>query len=132
MITKILNDGNLSLNVDKTVFMPFSINKTDSNYNTLTIHSCINNKIFNPHSCKIIKRVSKIRYLCVIFDIKLRWNIHINNLLGKLCFNTYKMVILKTMVPKQTINIVYYALGISMQFLTNMAYWYEVGLKITY
>jgi len=66
MIIKILNDGNLSSNVDKTVFMPFSIYKTDLNYNILTIHGCINNTICNPHNCKIIKRVSKIR-----------WNIHI-------------------------------------------------------
>jgi len=54
--------------------------------------------------------VEKIRYLGVIFDNKLRWNIHINNLLGKLRFITYKMVKLKNIVPKPTMKIVYFAL----------------------
>jgi len=44
-VIKILNNINLSLNVDKTVFMPFSINKTDCNFNTIAVHGCVNNKI---------------------------------------------------------------------------------------
>lgn len=80
-IINILNNRNLSLNVDKTVFMPFSINKTDCNFNTIAVHGCVNNKICNQENCKIIKIVSKIRYLGVIFDNNLKWNFHINNLL---------------------------------------------------
>jgi len=62
-IINILSNRNLSLNVDKTVFMPFSINKTDCNFNTIAAHGCINNKICNQENCKTIKIVGKIRYL---------------------------------------------------------------------
>ena len=51
-----------------------------------------------------------IRYLGVIFDNNLKWNYHINNLLGKLRFITFKLIKLRNMVPKQTMKIVYFAL----------------------
>lgn len=53
-IIKSLNYINLSLNVDKTVFIPFFINKTDLNYNILAIHGCVKNKICTSENCKII------------------------------------------------------------------------------
>ena len=109
-IINILNNRNLSLNVDKTVFMPFSINKTDCNFNTIAVHGCVNNNICNQENCKIIKIVGKIRYLGVIFDNNLKWNFHINNLLGILRFITFKLIKLKNMIPKQTMKIVYFAL----------------------
>jgi len=109
-IINFLNNRNLSLNVDKTVFMPFSINKTDCNFNTIAVHGCVNNKMCSQENCKIIKMVGKIRYLGVIFDNNLKWNFHINNLLGKLRFITFKLIKLKNMVPKQTMKIVYFAL----------------------
>jgi hypothetical protein len=109
-IINILNNINLSLNIDKTVFMLFSINKTDCKFNTISVHGCINNKICNQENYKIIKIVEKIRYYGVIFDKNLKWNFNINNLLGKLRFITFKLIKLKTMVPKQIMKIVYFAL----------------------
>lgn len=109
-ISNRLKDRNLILNVEKTVFMPFSIKKNDINYNNITIHDCDINKICDSQNCKSIKKVKKIRYLGIIFDKNLRWNLHINNLLGKLRFITYKLVKIKCMVPKQTLRTIYYAL----------------------
>ena len=88
----------------KTVFMPFSIKKNDINYNNITIHDCDINKICDSQNCKSIKKVEKIRYLGIIFDNNLRRNLHINNLLGKLRFKTYKLVKIKCTVPKQTLR----------------------------
>lgn len=91
--------------------MPFSVNKTDFNFNTITVHGCVNNKISNQENCKIIKIVGKIvRYLGVVFDNNLKWDFHINNLLEKLRFITFKFIKLKNMAPKQTMKIVYFAL----------------------
>jgi hypothetical protein len=90
--------------------LSFLINKTDCKFNTIAVHGCVNNKICNQENCKIIKIFGKIRYLSVIFDNNLKWNFHINNLLGKLRFIKFKLIKLKNMVPKQTMKIVYFAL----------------------
>jgi hypothetical protein len=91
-----LNDTSRVLNVEKIVFVPFSSNVI--NYNNMEIHGM--SKINNLQNCKIFKKVEKIRYFGVIFDINLKRNLHINNLLGKLRFVTYKFVKVKNMVPK--------------------------------
>lgn len=77
--------------------MPFSMNKTGLNYNSLALHGYVNNKVCNPQNCKTIKMFALIQYLGVIFDNNLRWNFHINNLLRNLWFVTYKLVKLKNM-----------------------------------
>ncbi|KAF0758031.1 neuroblastoma-amplified sequence-like, partial [Aphis craccivora] len=57
-----------------------------------------------------IKEVSSTRYLGIIFDNNLRWNLHIHNLVGKLRQVTYKFYTLKDLVPKHTMRVVYFAL----------------------
>jgi len=109
-IIKNLNNRNLSLNAVKTMFMPFSIRKPDLNCSTIATHECNNNSICISNKCIIIKEVEKIRYLGIIFDKSLNWNFHINNLLGKLRFITYKLVKLKNIVPLHTMRTVYFAL----------------------
>lgn len=106
--TEKLSETNLSLNINKTVFIPFSINKSDVTYNSTPIHTrdCIT--ICNH--CKVIGKVLKIRYLGIIFDNNLRWNLRVNNLNGKLRFITYNLVKLKNMIPKQTMRLIYSAL----------------------
>lgn len=56
-----LKDRNLILNVEITVFMPFSLKKNDINYNNITIHDSDINKICDSQNCKSIKKVEKIR-----------------------------------------------------------------------
>jgi hypothetical protein len=70
--------------------------------------------------------VEKNRHLGVIFDNNLRWNIHINNLLGKLRFITYKMVKLKNIATKPTMKIVYFAL-----YQSNFQYGILAGIGWT-
>jgi len=96
--------------VEKLFSCRSQLKKNYINYNNITIHDCDINKICESQICKSIKKVEKIRYLGIIFDKNLRWNLHINNLLGKLRFITYKLVKIKCMVPKQTLGTIYYAL----------------------
>lgn len=43
-----------------------------------------------------------------MFDINLRWGLHINNLLGELHFIICNIVKTKNMIPKPTIQIICY------------------------
>jgi hypothetical protein len=89
-VNKSLSSRQLTLNNDKTVFMTFSIYKSKTNFNKITIHSCSDKKFCNQDKCKSIKMVSKIQYLGIIFDKNLRWDSHIHNLVGKLRSISYK------------------------------------------
>jgi len=103
--------------------MSFSIYRTstNTNCNSITIHRCLNTELCNIHTCNIITEVSRIRYLGIVFDKHLKWNLHIHNLLGKLRTITYKFIKLKNLIPTQTIRIVYFALYQSI---------YQYGLLI--
>lgn len=54
--------------------------------------------------------MSKIRYLGIIFNKNLNWNLQIYNLVGNLRLITYKFTKLKNLIPKHTMHIIYYAL----------------------
>jgi len=64
-VYKCLCNRNLTLNLDKTMFMSFSINRTstNTNCNSITIHRYLNTELCNIHTCNIINEVSRIRYL---------------------------------------------------------------------
>lgn len=80
-----LCDRNLTLNEEKTMFMPFLIYKRSPNLKPITIHRCVDGNSFNNiNKCIDIKEVTSTRYLSIIFDKNLRWNLHIENLVGKL------------------------------------------------
>lgn len=65
--------------------MQFSINKTYSNLNTITIHRCDDiNNCNGLNKCIIIKEVIITRYLGIIFNKNLRWDLHTQNVVGKL------------------------------------------------
>lgn len=80
-----LCDRHLTLNEDKTMFMTFLIYKSFPNLNPIKIHRCIDgNSCNNVNKCIAIKEVTSTRYLGIIFDKNLRWNLHIHILVGKL------------------------------------------------
>lgn len=84
------NDRNHSLNVWKNLCLGrFQLIKRYKVKINIAIHRCVLNKTCNPHNWKIIKKVEKIRYSCIIFDNNFRWNYHINNILVWLRFITY-------------------------------------------
>jgi len=60
-------------------------------------------------SCIAIKQISKIRYLGIIFDHNLRWNVRIKNLVGKLIYSLYKCIKLKDILPLNILRTIYLA-----------------------
>jgi len=89
-----LDNNFLELNIKKSKYMYFSINKSNVQFKNIIIHNfkCINNlEICN---CYNFEKVSKLKYLGVIFDHNLKWNDHIyyvSNLIKKL-FYKYKIL----------------------------------------
>jgi len=95
-IYRILCYRNLALNENKSMFMTFSIYKRFQTLNHIKIHRCNDSKSCSDlNICLTIKEVSSTRYLGIIFDNNLRWNLHIHNLVGKLRQVTYKFYKLK-------------------------------------
>jgi len=77
------------------MFMNFVINDREDNFDTLKIHVCDNNNLYNNIKCKTLLRVSRIRFLGLIFDKNLRWNLHVNNIvmsLRSISYNFYKYI----------------------------------------
>jgi hypothetical protein len=79
-----IKNRGLSMNFEKLMFINFSINKCTNTVPPLVIHNCDNLLMCNNINCKQIQEITKIRYLGIIFDENLRWNLHICNLVGKL------------------------------------------------
>lgn len=84
------------------MFMNFMINDREDNFDTLKIHVWDNNKSCNNMKCITLSRVSIIRYLGLIFDKNLRWNLHVNNLVMRLGTITYNFYKLRIAVPTNT------------------------------
>jgi hypothetical protein len=85
-----LNTKKITLNFDKTVFMAFSIYTCQFPFDKIKI----THNLLNPDSCKI-KRVSRVRYLGLIFDQNMKWNLHINNITMRLRTIMYKLYCLR-------------------------------------
>jgi len=109
---KCISDLGLTMNSDKTTFMKLSINKITNVDCSLIIHNCNNKLICNRQNCKQINQISKIRYLGIIIDNNLRWNYHINNLVGKLRYSLYKFIKLKNILPIETLRMIYFFLSV--------------------
>lgn len=106
---KYISELGLTMNFDKTMFMKLSINKITYDDCSLIIHNCNNKLICNRQNCKRINQISKIRYLGIIIDNNLRWNYHINNLVGKLRYSLHKFIKLKNILPVETLRMIYFA-----------------------
>ena len=76
-VKKWLDQHLLTLNIQKTQYITFSINNTGQPQNTYTIkiHETKCNAVHC--SCSELKRVKSIRYLGVIIDNHLKWDEHI-------------------------------------------------------
>jgi len=78
------SNNNLTLNNNKTVFLTFSnTSRTTHNVPTLKIHAPTCN-LYIQCNCSHINRTDYTKYLGVIFDQHLRWNLHTTELNLKL------------------------------------------------
>ena len=104
----------LSLNISKTIIVPFSLN----NSSLVNLSSMENAKVI-IHNCKpdannctcpaLDSRVS-IKYLGVIIDQHLKWDKHIAHVCNRLRKTIHKFVILRAYMPTDILRLVYLAL----------------------
>lgn len=123
-IAKWLNNNDLALNIGKTKWIQFSINKKKEDDNlSLFIHSdqCSSE---NKHTseCQVIEKVSQIKYLGVIFDKNLNWKEHIKILSRKLLKVTYMMLRIRDIVP-ETIKRTIYMATVQSKLQYGIAAW---------
>ena len=89
----------LSFNIDKTVYIEFGStqNSTPGNLNI-----CIQRKQ--------ITRVDNTKYLGIIFDKNMRWEIHITNIYNKSKYLIFIFYKLTKILSQQNLRMLYYAL----------------------
>jgi len=92
------------------MFMNFSINEVKDNFDELTLHFCDNGTLCNGTICQKLFRVSSTRYLGLMFDNHLRWNLHVNNKVMRLRSLNYSFYKLRKIVSVHVMRTVYLAL----------------------
>lgn len=95
----------MTLNFDKTEFIAFSFYSWHSPSDEIQI---IDN-LYSPNGRKI-KKVSRVRYLGLIFDQNMKWQPHISNMIIRLRSIMYKIYCLKKIISPDTMRIVYSSL----------------------
>lgn len=102
-IIKWFNNKTLTINFDKSHFMPFgSYRSSLPSYNILT---------FNIQGSRyVVKRVDTMSYLGVTIDSCLKWNKHITNITNTIRTLLYIIKQLKSIIDINHLQIVYYAL----------------------
>ena len=88
----------LSLNVDKTEFILFRPKRTQTDRITLKL---------NGHK---IHESNKIKYLGILLDPKLSWNIHIAELCKKLSRGVGMLFKIRNVCPEPVLKSLYYSL----------------------
>ncbi|CAH1966737.1 unnamed protein product [Acanthoscelides obtectus] len=102
-IIRWFNSRKLSINYSKTHFLPFgSYARHLPNYTNFS---------FNINDQKMqINRVPNIKYLGVVLDHHLRWDIHVNYILKKVRFVSYKIKYLGNILTEKYLRTLYHAL----------------------
>lgn len=93
----------LTLNLEKTSYLPFSCNRSNlPSFNSLNIEIQGNNYILQSET--------KVKYLGVIIDRHLRWDLHIQFVIKKLQFILYKFRQLCNILDQKQMKSIYHAL----------------------
>jgi hypothetical protein len=105
----------LTLNVTKSNYICFSINKKTqpSSDLTLKIHKCEKTKARNC-ACAALDRVTSTKYLGVILDQHLNWHPHIETMSNRIRKLTWIFRKLRYVTNKKLINQIYVTLGQSV------------------
>ena len=109
-----LAENLLTLNLDKTKFMCFSIyNKFLPNFQTINLHtfSCISNNYLNCHCTQVLQSTVTMKYLGITIDQNLKWIEHIKYLNNKIRKIIWKFYQLRNILPAPILKTVYYALA---------------------
>ena len=98
-VGKWLYDNYLTLNIDKTSYITFGCYRD-------SVPTNFDLSIYN----QTINRVSSCKYLGLIFDCNMKWDLHVKDLIKKTKFFLFIFHKLKWIVDKKTLKIIYNAL----------------------
>lgn len=110
-----LDNNLLTLNISKTSYICFSLNKRTqpSQDFKIKIHTC--NDFHNTNcTCLKINKVSNIKYLGVILDQKLSWHPHLDLLMGRVRKLMWTFKSLRHVATKDLIQQIYISLAQSI------------------
>jgi hypothetical protein len=97
--------------------MFFEIYKNQSLiYNPLVLQNSNYNRFLNSLKCDKLEHVKSIKYLGVIFDRNLSWNLHINHVVCMIRKLFYKFKLSKNIFNIKTLRTVYLAI---VQFIIS-------------
>lgn len=105
-ITAWFDNNLLTINKEKTTYLPFSLYKDTMPQNSavsITLPSR-NNEVWNINSTRNTK------YLGIMFDSQLKWDVHIMNLTKKLRSLLYLFRQLKCILPINNLKTIYFSL----------------------
>ena len=98
----------LTLNIDKTKFLAFSAKQTELPRNIfLKLHSCQNREQCN---CPTVVQESSVRYLGVLVDDKLKWDLHCVEVAKKIRKVAYKFILLRNVMNDTLLKSIYFSL----------------------
>lgn len=105
-----LNSNLLTLNLHKTVYIPFAIRRTSSPPPTfsVTAHSCSNPSA--PCLCPALTRTDHVKYLGVVIDDGLRWDKQLDTLTTRTMRLIHIFKSLRESANFDTLKMVYYTL----------------------
>ncbi|CAB3228446.1 unnamed protein product [Arctia plantaginis] len=105
-----LNHNLLTLNLTKTVYIPFALRHTTKPPDTftLTAHSCADT--IGPCSCTPLTKTDTVRYLGVLIDDSLKWDKQINALINRTLRLIGTLRSLRDSANWETLKMVYLAL----------------------
>lgn len=112
LLQKWLKQNSLTLNVNKTKYLTFSITargQPAEDY-ALKLHDCQGKDLTQSCHCPTITHSKNIKYLGIEIDENLRWDSHINSITKKLTKLMYYFRNIRNILSKNDLYKVYYAL----------------------
>lgn len=111
LVKRWLRENVLTLNIDKTKYLTFSIRASSHvNFKLIAHNCCSDDPSVSTCSCNTLERSSEIKYLGVIIDENLSFKSHIQVLSKRIRKLLYVFKTLRHIVTPTTLKQVYYAL----------------------
>jgi hypothetical protein len=109
VLDKWFSNNDLKINFDKSKCIAFTNNtRTEPNKKELIIHKINCNTI--SCSCPKLTRHASVKYLGILIDQNLKWNMHIDNLINKIRQLTYFFLTAKKILNRNYLRITYFAM----------------------
>lgn len=118
---------------DKTKLMQFKKGLTNSSNNIVIKYhgfDCFKSNVCSKE-CFLVENVNTFKYLGVLLDCDLNWKPHCNNIKKFIYMALCKFYMLRTLVPPDVLNMIYFAL-IQSKIFYGISFWgcaYDITLK---